>query len=150
MRGSSRRRTPLFDFSTLPDALATSLRTTAWAELRVRAGTVRHLDLEGDSPRYERVAAGEAAVIVSGIEHHVEPSTDARFYVQFSRELDAAMIPGDVHIDTRGRRDQRRVRWPGGRIGAATSSPTTMSRWLSASSEGPPSGAPNLNCGRST
>jgi hypothetical protein len=68
----------LFDFSTLPDALATSLRTTAWAELPVRAGTVRHLDLEGDSPRDERVAAGEAAVIVSGIEHHVEPSTDAR------------------------------------------------------------------------
>lgn len=94
------RRTPLFDFSTLPDPLATSHRTTVWAELRVQAGTVRYVDLEGDSPRDERVAAGETAVIVPGVEHHVEPSTDARFYVQFFREPDTAMIPGDVHVDT--------------------------------------------------
>jgi hemoglobin len=33
-------------------------------------------------------------VIVPGIEHHVEPSTDARFYVQFFREPDAPLVPG--------------------------------------------------------
>ncbi len=61
------RRTPLFDYSTLPDSLATSHRTTVWAELMVQAGTVRYVDLEGDSPRDERVGAGETAVIVPGI-----------------------------------------------------------------------------------
>ena len=94
------RRTPLFDSSTLPASLATSHRTTVWAELRVQTGTVRYVDLEGDSPRDERLAAGEAAVIGPGIEHHVEPSTDARFYVQFFREPDAAMVPGEVEVDT--------------------------------------------------
>lgn len=94
------RRTPLFDYSTLPDPLAASHRTTVWAELRVQEGTVRYVDLEGDSPRDERVGPGEAAVIVPGVEHHVEPSTDARFYVQFFREPDAAMVPGDVQVDT--------------------------------------------------
>ena len=44
------RRTPLFDFATLPDALAGSHRTTVWAELRVQAGSVRYIDLEGDAP----------------------------------------------------------------------------------------------------
>lgn len=93
------RRTPLFDYSTLPDPLATSHRTTVKVELRVQAGTIRYVDIEGDSPRDERVAAGEAALIVPGVEHHVDPSTDARFYVQFFREPDAAMVPGSVNVD---------------------------------------------------
>ena len=45
------------------------------------------------------MAAGEAALIVPGVEHHVDPSTDARFHVQFFREPDAAMVPGGVYID---------------------------------------------------
>ena len=90
------RRTPLFDFATLPDALASSHRTTVWAELRVQAGTVRYLDLEGDAPRDETLDAGDTAVIVPGVEHHVEPSTDAQFYVQFFREQDAPMVLGDL------------------------------------------------------
>lgn len=94
------RRTPLFDVATLPDALASSHRTTVWAEIRVETGSVRYVDLDGDSPRDERLDSGDSAVIVPGIEHHVEPSTDARFYVQFFREPDAPMVPGDVHVDS--------------------------------------------------
>jgi hemoglobin len=88
------RRTPLFDATTLPDALVTSHRTTAWAELRVQVGSVRYVDLEGECPRDERLEAGEAAAIVPGVEHHVEPSTDAQFYVQFFREPGAGLVPG--------------------------------------------------------
>ena len=44
------RRTPLFDYTTLPDALAVSHRTTVWGEIRVQSGTVRYVDLEGVSP----------------------------------------------------------------------------------------------------
>ena len=94
------RRTPLFDFATLPDALAGSHRTTVWAEIRVQAGSVRYVDLEGEAPRDERLDAGESAVIVPGVEHHVEPSTDARFYVQFFREPDAPLVPGAAHEDS--------------------------------------------------
>lgn len=94
------RRTPLFDFATLPDALASSHRTNLWAELRVQAGSVRYVDLEGEAPRDCRLDAGDSAVIAPGIEHHIEPSTDARFYVQFFREPDAAMVPGVVHVDS--------------------------------------------------
>ena len=93
------RRTPLFDFATLPDALATSHRTTVWAEIRVQSGSVRYVDIEGDEQRDERLEAGDSAVIVPGVEHHVEPSTDARFYVQFFREPDAAIVPGGEHVD---------------------------------------------------
>lgn len=94
------RRTPLFDATTLPDVLAMSHRTTVWAEMRVQAGSVRYVDLEGDAPRDEMLDAGEAAVIVPGVEHHVEPSTDARFYVQFFREPDAAIVPGVARVDS--------------------------------------------------
>ena len=77
-----------------------------WAEIRVQAGTVRYVDLEGDTPRDERLEAGDRAVIVPGIEHHVEPSTDALFYVQFFREPDAAMVPGAVHDGSLNRSGQ--------------------------------------------
>ena len=88
------RHTPVFDYQSLPDALARSHRTTVWAELRVRAGNVRYLDLEGDDPRDVRLDPGEKAVIVPGVEHQVELPTDAQFYVQFFREPDAELIPG--------------------------------------------------------
>jgi hemoglobin len=94
------RRTPLFDYTTLPDALATSHRTTVWAEIRVQSGSVRYVDMEGDEQRDERLEAGDSAVIVPGVEHHVEPSTDAQFYVQFFREPDAAIVPGPAHVDS--------------------------------------------------
>ena len=40
-----------------------------------------------------RLGAGDSAVIRPGVEHRVEPSTDARFFVQFYREPDADVIP---------------------------------------------------------
>ncbi len=93
------RRTPLFDHLSLPQPLADSHRTTVWAELRVQSGSVRYVDLEGDSPRDERLDAGDSAAIAPGVEHQVEPSTDAVFYIQFFREPDAPMIPGPVPAD---------------------------------------------------
>lgn len=87
------RRTPLFDFESLPDPLANSHRTTVWAELRVETGSVQYIDLEGNDPRNIRLDAGDVAVIVPGVEHHIEPSSDATFFVQFYREPDADLVP---------------------------------------------------------
>ena len=97
------RRTPLFNYLSLPEPLVESHRTTVRAEIRVQSGGVRYTDLEGDSPRDVRLEAGDRAVIVPGVEHQVEPSTDARFYIQFFRQPGAAMIPGPVHVDTPNR-----------------------------------------------
>ena len=88
------RHTPLFDFESLPAILAKSHRTTVWAELRVQSGSVRYVDLEGDDQRDVRLEAGGSAVIVPGVEHNVEPSTDATFFVQFYRKPEAGMVPG--------------------------------------------------------
>jgi tellurite resistance-related uncharacterized protein len=79
------RRTPLFDVESLPAALAKSHRTAVWAELRVQSGTVRYVDLEGDDHRDVRLGPGESVVIVPGVEHVVELSADASFFVQFYR-----------------------------------------------------------------
>ena len=87
------RRTPIFALGSVPQPLAESHRTTVWAELVVQKGSVRYIDLEGESQRDEVVDAGDSAVIVPGIEHRVEPSTDAEFFVQFYREPDAALFP---------------------------------------------------------
>ena len=88
------RRTPLFDFSTLPAPLAESHRTTVWAEIVVQAGNVRYVDLDGDADRNLGLGPGDTAVIEPGVEHQVEPSTDALFYVQFYREPAAPLVPG--------------------------------------------------------
>lgn len=99
------RHTPLFDFESLPSALARSHRTTVWAELRVQSGSVRYVDLEGDALRDVRLEPGDSAVIVPGVEHKVEPSTDATFFVQFYREPEAGMVPGlaATPVDSRRR-----------------------------------------------
>jgi hemoglobin len=97
------RRTPLFDAASLPAALLESHRTTVWAELHVHDGSVRYVDLEGPSARDVRLGTGDSAVIVPGVEHRIGPSTDARFFVQFYRERDAAMVPGPVVVDSRHR-----------------------------------------------
>lgn len=80
------RQTPLFDSESLPAALARSHRTAVWAKLHVREGTVRYMDLEGASRRDMRLGPGDMVVIRPGVEHKVEPSTDAKFLVQFYRE----------------------------------------------------------------
>jgi len=75
------RHTPMFTLESLPGALVASHRTTVWAELHVQTGSVRYIDLEGETRRDIRVDAGQTAVIVPGIAHRVEPSTDAAFFV---------------------------------------------------------------------
>lgn len=90
------RHTPVFDFESLPDALARSHRTTVWATLEVQTGSVRFTDLEGDDRRDVRIEAGDRAVIEPGVAHHVDPSTDATFFVQFYREPGADLVPRQV------------------------------------------------------
>ncbi len=90
------RRTPLFDFESLPSPLATSHRTTVWATLHVQEGDVDYSELAGEEPRHERLEAGDSVVIPPDVLHRVDPSTDARFFVQFYREPDAGMVP-DLH-----------------------------------------------------
>ncbi len=97
------RRTPLFDFASLPDQLAESHRTTVWAELIVQSGTVRYTDLAADTPRDIGLGPGESAVIEPGVEHRVEPATDATFFIQFYRTPEAPMIPGPAPSDSRRR-----------------------------------------------
>jgi hemoglobin len=87
------RRTPLFDFESMPAPIATSHRTTVWATLHVQEGDVDYADLEGDEPRHERLDAGDSIVIPPWILHRVDPSTDARFFVQFYREPHGGPIP---------------------------------------------------------
>lgn len=90
------RRTPLFTLASLPAALARSHRTTVWAELRVQAGEVRFVDRDSSPSRDMRLGAGDTAVIVPEVEHHIEPSTDAEFYVQFFRAPDpTAPVPSE-------------------------------------------------------
>jgi len=74
------RRTPTFTAESMPPALAKDHRTTVWAELVVVEGTVLFVD---EASRSITAAAGSRIVIVPDTYHHVEPSGDARFYVQF-------------------------------------------------------------------
>lgn len=76
----------MFDTSTLPEPLAVVHRTTVWATLHVQSGSVRYVDLAGTDRRDVRLEAGDSAVIVAGVDHQIEASTDATFFVQFYRE----------------------------------------------------------------
>ena len=97
------RRTPLFDDETLPGPLARSHRTTVWATLHVEAGSVRYADIEGAARRDERLEAGDHIVIPPGLGHEVDPSTDARFFVQFHRAPDEPVVPGQVEAPVHAR-----------------------------------------------
>lgn len=83
------RHTPLFEVTTLPDRLAGVHRTTVWASLHVQEGSVRYVDLAGADRRDVRLDAGDSVVIAAGVDHQIEPSTDATFFLQFYRN------PGD-------------------------------------------------------
>ena len=75
------RRTPTFDQQSVPPALLGHHHTTVWAELVVEAGQVA---FEEEEPRWRTmVATGERQAIVPNRRHHIEPSHDAVFYVQF-------------------------------------------------------------------
>lgn len=95
------RRTPLFDLESLPDALTRSHRTAMWATIHVQDGSVRYIDLEGDAPRDVHVEAGDSTVIRPRVKHRIEPSADAKFYVQFYRQPDAVMVPGSAASSSR-------------------------------------------------
>jgi hemoglobin len=86
------RHTPLFDTATMPEPLVVVHRTTVWATLHVQSGSVRYVDLAGADPRDIRVDAGDSVVIAPGVDHQIEPSTDASFFVQFYREPNASLV----------------------------------------------------------
>ena len=65
----------------MPAGLSRAHVTTVWAELVVLAGSV--LFVEEDAQRRIRARPGDRVLIVPGTYHHVEPSSDAEFYVQF-------------------------------------------------------------------
>lgn len=88
------RRTPMFDLDTLPPPLARVHRATVWATLHVLEGSVRYTDLEGGDRRDVRVEAGDSLNIAPGVGHHIDPSTDARFFVQFHRAPGDPLVPG--------------------------------------------------------
>ncbi len=75
------RRTPDFVATTVPRGLLADHRTTAWAMLVVDRGTVRFTEPD---PSWECTATpDQPVVIVPDRKHHVTPSADAQFAVQF-------------------------------------------------------------------
>ena len=76
-----RRRTRTFTAATMPAGLSRAHLTTVWAELVVLAGSV--LFVEEDAQRRIQAGPGDRVLIVPGAYHHVEPSEDAEFYVEF-------------------------------------------------------------------
>lgn len=98
------RRTPLFDGTNVPEPLATVHRTTVWATLHVQRGSVRYVDLVGTDPRDVRLETGDSAVIAAEVDHQIEPSTDAAFFVQFYREPSDSPIGRPTSPPTESRR----------------------------------------------
>lgn len=79
------RTTPEFTAESVPDGLlaAHQVAEGVWGRLIVRAGTVVFVVEESGDRR--TVASGRHQVIAPGVVHHVEPSDDARFAVEFHR-----------------------------------------------------------------
>lgn len=75
------RRTPTFTAESMPAGLSRAHVAAVWAELVVISGSV--LFVEEDARRRVEAGPGDRVVIVPGVPHHVEPSADAEFYVQF-------------------------------------------------------------------
>lgn len=86
------RHTPLLGEDNLPGQLALVHRTTVWATLHVQRGSVRYVDLTGPDPRDLRLVEGDRAVIAPGVDHQIEPSSDATFFVQFYRNPSVPQI----------------------------------------------------------
>lgn len=92
------RHTPLFGAVTLPEPLVAVHRTTVWATLHVQGGSVRYVEVSGDDARDVRLDAGDHAVIAPGVDHQVEPSTDATFFIQFHRDPADAPIGASMPL----------------------------------------------------
>jgi tellurite resistance-related uncharacterized protein len=80
------RTTPEFTGATVPAALLAAHRVgpEVWGRLRVIAGRVRFV-FEAQPSAAVELSAGEHVDIPPGEAHHVEPSSDARFVVEFYR-----------------------------------------------------------------
>lgn len=82
------RTTPEFTAETVPNGLLSAHKVAdeVWGLLRVNAGTVEFVveDREGSGAR-RLMQAADTQVIEPGVLHHVEPSADARFVVEFHR-----------------------------------------------------------------
>lgn len=79
------RSTPEFTSGEVPAGLLADhhLAASVWGVLRVLRGTVVFV-VEADGER-RAVTAGEVQVIEPEVRHHVEPSDDAAFVVDFYR-----------------------------------------------------------------
>lgn len=79
------RTTRLFTAETVPPALlkAHHVATGVWGLLRVSRGSVVFVTETGGDRR--AVLAGETQVIEPETPHHVEPTMDAEFLVEFYR-----------------------------------------------------------------
>ena len=77
------RTTSEFTLATMPKGLRSAHRVAdgVWGLLQVRAGTVDYV-IEKSGER-RTVSSGEAQVIDPGLRHHIEPSEDARFVIEF-------------------------------------------------------------------
>jgi tellurite resistance-related uncharacterized protein len=79
------RTSPEFTADSVPDGLLSAHRvaTGVWGRLRVLRGSVVFvLEATGES---RVVNADETQVIEPAVVHHVEPSEDARFVIEFHR-----------------------------------------------------------------
>lgn len=77
------RRTPDFTAQTVPAGLLGDHRTAVWARLEVERGSVEFVE---QATGWQAVASpGEPVVIVPDRLHHIIPSSDALFAVQFYR-----------------------------------------------------------------
>ncbi len=80
------RATETFDHESVPAGLLRAHRVAndVWGRLVVHSGSVTFV-FEDDAANPYLLNAGESVVIPPGRLHHVEPSTTARFAVEFYR-----------------------------------------------------------------
>lgn len=79
------RETPEFSAESVPPGLLRAHRIAAgvWGRLRVIEGSV--VFVAEDGPESRRLTAPASQVIEPELPHHIEPSADARFVVEFYR-----------------------------------------------------------------
>jgi tellurite resistance-related uncharacterized protein len=78
------KRTAEFTADSTPAALRShhSTKPGVWGLIYVLAGSIRYV-VEPPLAREQLLTSGERAVVVAEVLHHVEPASDARFFVEF-------------------------------------------------------------------
>jgi tellurite methyltransferase len=86
----SYKRTPSFRRDAVPAGLLREHRTKpgVWGLVHVRRGALLFHEVGSGEPR--RVSAGEVAVVLPEVEHHVEPLDELEFFVEFWKAPDPA------------------------------------------------------------